>query len=123
MDRVIGDQQSACLGHLLKKGEAKCTYGTGCFVLLNTGSKPVQSANGMLTTLCYKLGENATPCYALEVRKHDSSFQGSVEMGGASIMWAKKNMQFFSGYEELTQMLESVHNSGDVFFVPGTYIL
>jgi len=64
---VIGDQQSACLGHLLGEGEAKCTYGTGCFVLLNTGNKPVFSKNRMLTTLCYKLGPNATPYYALEV--------------------------------------------------------
>ena len=67
-NRVIGDQQSACLGHLLKTGEAKCTYGTGCFVLSNTGTKPVISSNMLLTTLCYQLGPNAKPYYALEVK-------------------------------------------------------
>ncbi len=106
---VIGDQQSACLGHLLQPGEAKCTYGTGCFVLLNTGHRHVQSRNGMLTTVCYRLGKSAEPFYALE---------GSVEMGGASIMWAKKNLQLFKDYNELTNMISGIPNSGDVYFVP-----
>ena len=72
---VIGDQQGACLGHLLKEGEVKNTYGTGCFILANVGSKPVQSTHGLLTTLCYSLGEGQT-YYALE---------GAVEIAGAAI--------------------------------------
>ena len=55
---VLGDQQSACLGHILKEGEVKNTYGTGCFLLQNVGSKPVQSTNGLLTTMCYNIGGN-----------------------------------------------------------------
>ena len=66
--RVVGDQQSACLGHLLSEGEAKCTYGTGCFVLLNTGEKIIKSKHGILTTPCYKLGPKAPTNYALEVK-------------------------------------------------------
>ena len=64
--RVIGDQQSACLGHLLAKGEAKCTFGTGCFLLLNTGDDIIESKHGMLSTTCFKLGNKKTQ-YALEV--------------------------------------------------------
>lgn len=56
---VLGDQQSACLGHVLREGQVKNTYGTGCFLLQNTGSNPVQSNHGLLTTLCYNV--NGTP--------------------------------------------------------------
>jgi len=77
--RVIGDQQGACLGHVLKEGEVKNTYGTGCFILANVGQKPVQSKHGLLSTLCYSLGEGKT-WYALE---------GAVEVAGAAIQWAK----------------------------------
>lgn len=52
---MLGDQQAACLGHLLKPGEVKTTYGTGCFILSNVGEKPVLSKNGLLTTVCYRL--------------------------------------------------------------------
>lgn len=71
---VLGDQQAACLGHVLKEGEVKNTYGTGCFLLQNVGSKPVQSTNGLLTTMCYKIGDETQ--YALE---------GAVEIAGAAI--------------------------------------
>jgi len=74
---VLGDQQSACLGHLLKPGQVKNTYGTGCFMLGNTGSMPVQSEHGLLTTMCYRIGDETN--YALE---------GSVEMAGAAVKWA-----------------------------------
>ena len=57
---VLGDQQAACLGHILREGEVKNTYGTGCFLLQNVGSKPVQSQNGLLTTMCYKIDRKST---------------------------------------------------------------
>lgn len=75
---VLGDQQAACLGHLLRPGEVKTTYGTGCFILTNTGEDPVLSKNGMLTTVCYRL--NGQTQYALE---------GAVETAGAALQWAK----------------------------------
>lgn len=75
---VLGDQQAACLGHLLKPGQVKNTYGTGCFMLSNTGETPVQSSHGLLTTVCYRLGQKTY--YALE---------GAVEVAGAAIQWAK----------------------------------
>ena len=71
---VLGDQQAACLGHLLKPGQVENTYGTGCFMLKNTGEIPVQSTHGLLTTICYRLGEKTF--YALE---------GAVEVAGAAI--------------------------------------
>ena len=54
---VLGDQQAACLGHLLRPGEVKTTYGTGCFILTNIGDQPVLSQNGLLTTVCYRLND------------------------------------------------------------------
>ena len=74
---VLGDQQAACLGHVLRESQAKNTYGTGCFLLQNVGSKPIQSKNGLLTTMCYKIGDNLQ--YALE---------GAVEIAGAAIQWS-----------------------------------
>ena len=71
---VLGDQQAACLGHLLKPGQVKNTYGTGCFMLANTGEIPVQSKHGLLTTMCYRLEDKTY--YALE---------GAVEAAGAAI--------------------------------------
>lgn len=71
---AIGDQQAACLGHLLKPGQVKNTYGTGCFMLANTGENPVQSNHGLLTTMCYRIGDKTY--YALE---------GAVEAAGAAI--------------------------------------
>ena len=62
----LGDQQAAMLGQRCAELEAKNTYGTGCFMLLNTGVEPVQSHHGLLTTLAYQLGADAAPCYALE---------------------------------------------------------
>ena len=54
---VLGDQQAACLGHILRKGQVKTTYGTGCFILQNVGEKTVLSQNGLLGTVCYKIGD------------------------------------------------------------------
>jgi len=77
---------------------------------MNTGNEPVFSSNRMLTTLCYQLGPNEKPFYALE---------GSIEMGGASIMWAKKSLQLFNTYDELNSIASGVKDSGDVYFIPG----
>ena len=75
---VLGDQQAACLGHLLRPGEVKTTYGTGCFILTNVGDKPVLSNHGLLTTVCYRLDGKTQ--YALE---------GAVEVAGAAVKWMK----------------------------------
>ena len=75
---VLGDQQAACLGHLLRPCEVKTTYGTGCFILTNVGDKPVLSNHGLLTTVCYRLDGKTQ--YALE---------GAVEVAGAAVKWMK----------------------------------
>ena len=106
---VIGDQQSACLGHTLNEGEVKNTYGTGCFILMNTGTKPVFSKNGLLTTVLYKLSENSPTSYA---------FEGAVECGGVTIEWAKNNLGLFKDFKEFDQLLTSVSDNGGVYFVP-----
>jgi glycerol kinase len=85
---MIGDQQSACLGHTLLKGEVKSTYGTGCFILMNTGNNLIHSKSGLLTTVLYKLDEQSKMNYALE---------GALECGGVTIEWAKNNLQLFKG--------------------------
>ena len=103
---VAGDQQAACIGHVLREGQVKNTYGTGCFILQNTGSKPVMSKNGLLTTMCYKIGDNTQ--YALE---------GSVEIAGAAISWAK-SVGFIDNAKDLEEIALSVDDCGDVYFVP-----
>ena len=108
LHRVIGDQQAACLGNLLQKNQIKCTYGTGCFLMLNTGSELILSKSGLLSTVCFKIkGEPIN--YALE---------GSVEMGGAAINWAQNNLNLYKNIEEFHSLLISVSNSGGVYFVP-----
>jgi len=105
----LGDQQAALVGHLcLKEGQAKNTYGTGCFLLLNTGQKPVQSKHG-LTTLAYQLGPHAPPHYALE---------GAVAMAGESMRWLIKDMQMASSFDEIESLAASVEDSGGMYFVP-----
>jgi glycerol kinase len=105
---VIGDQQSACLGHNLKIGEVKNTYGTGCFMLMNTGEEIVQSNNGLLTTVLYKF-KNDKSIYALE---------GAVEVAGSAIVWLKNNMHLFNNFSEMKTKLLSVKDNGGVIFVP-----
>ena len=90
----------------MREGQVKNTYGTGCFILQNTGSKPVISKNGLLTTMCYKIGNNTQ--YALE---------GSVEIAGAAISWAK-SVGFIENAKELESLALSVEDCGDVYFVP-----
>jgi glycerol kinase len=106
---AIGDQQGALLGQTcLKPGEAKNTYGTGCFLLMNTGETPKISTKGLLTTLAYKLGE-AKPVYALE---------GSVAIAGALVQWLRDNLGIIDNSEAVEALAGSVADNGDVYFVP-----
>lgn len=105
----VGDQQGALLGQLcLKPGQAKATYGTGCFLLYNTGNIKVDSRQGLITTVAYKIGQSPT-VYALE---------GSVAVAGAALSWLRDNMQLFSNITQIQNMAECVKSSGDVYFVP-----
>ena len=105
----VGDQQGALLGQLcLKPGQAKATYGTGCFLLYNTGSVKVDSTQGLITTIAYKIGKSPA-VYALE---------GSVAVAGAALSWLRDNMQLFSNFAQCQDMAEHVECSGDVYFVP-----
>jgi glycerol kinase len=106
---ILGDQQAALFGQAcLAPGEAKNTYGTGCFMLMNTGEKPFASANGLLTTLGYKLGE-APAVYALE---------GSISISGALVQWLRDNLGLISSAPEIEALAASVEDNGDVYFVP-----
>lgn len=105
----LGDQQAALFGqNCFSPGDAKNTYGTGCFMLLNTGKQPVQSKHGLLTTLAYKLGDQAA-VYCLE---------GSIAMSGALVQWLRDNLQFFDSAEQIETLAQSVENSGGIYFVP-----
>lgn len=105
----LGDQQAALFGQTcFKTGEAKNTYGTGCFMLLNTGEKPVQSKAGLLTTLGYKIG-NKKPVYALE---------GSIAITGALIQWLRDNLGLIQSSAEVEALAESVEDNGGIYFVP-----
>jgi glycerol kinase len=105
---VIGDQQSACIGHSLKIGEVKNTYGTGCFMLMNTGEDIVHSNYGLLTTLLYKYKDDKA-LYALE---------GAVEVAGSAIVWLKNNMRLFNDFNEMKTKFYEVKDNGGVVFVP-----
>lgn len=105
----LGDQQAALFGQTcFKAGEAKNTYGTGCFMLLNTGEKPVQSKAGLLTTLGYKIG-NKKAVYALE---------GSIAITGALIQWLRDNMGLIQSSAEVETLAKSVEDNGGIYFVP-----
>lgn len=105
----LGDQHSAMLGQLCRKGQAKCTYGTGAFILLNTGEEVVQSHHGLLSTLSYKLGPGAPTNYALE---------GSIAIAGAAVQWLRDGMGIIQSASEIEEMANSVENTGGVYFVP-----
>jgi glycerol kinase len=105
----LGDQQAALFGQTCyAPGEAKNTYGTGCFMLLNTGTKPVQSKNGLLTTLGYKIGDQPA-VYALE---------GSIAITGALVQWLRDNMKMFEKSTDIEALAKSVDDSGGIYFVP-----
>lgn len=106
----LGDQQSALVGQqCLSQGQTKATYGTGCFLLYNTGVTSVTSAHGLLTTVAYQLGPDAAPVYALE---------GSVAIAGAAMTWLRDNMNMIEGVADIDRVAKSVENCGDVYFVP-----
>ncbi|GMH37285.1 hypothetical protein BSKO_05158 [Bryopsis sp. KO-2023] len=105
----LGDQQAAILGQRCMVGEAKNTYGTGCFMLLNTGDKMVPSTHGLLSTMAWQLGPEKTPQYALE---------GSVAMGGATISWLRDQLGIISTAAESESVASGVTDTGGVYFVP-----
>ncbi|XP_029941849.1 glycerol kinase-like isoform X1 [Salarias fasciatus] len=106
----LGDQSAALVGQMcFQDGQAKNTYGTGCFLLRNTGSKPVMSDHGLLTTVAYKLGRDKPACYALE---------GSVAIAGAVVRWLQDNLGIIGSSEELEQCAASVGTSYGCYFVP-----
>jgi glycerol kinase len=106
---ILGDQQAATVGQAcLTRGEAKNTYGTGNFMLLNTGSKAVPSRHGLLTTVCYQLGRQ-DPVYALE---------GSIAVTGALVQWLRDNLGMISSSEEIEQLAGTVEDNGGAYFVP-----
>ncbi len=105
---VIGDQQSAAIGQkCFNFGDIKSTYGTGCFILLNTGKKIAYSKNGLLSTIAYKINGEIT--YALE---------GSIFMAGAIIDWLKNNLQVFDNYNELQDILNNNSINTEIVMVP-----
>jgi len=105
----LGDQQAAIFGQTcFAPGEAKNTYGTGNFLLLNTGTSPVQSKSGLLTTLGYKIGDQAA-VYCLE---------GSIAITGALVQWLRDNLGMISSSVEVEQLAATVEDNGGVYFVP-----
>ena len=105
----LGDQQAALFGQTcFSAGEAKNTYGTGCFMLLNTGNKPVQSANGLLTTLGYKIGKEPA-VYCLE---------GSIAITGALVQWLRDNLKMIEKSSDVEPLARTVEDNGGIYFVP-----
>jgi glycerol kinase len=105
----LGDQQAATVGQAcFSPGEAKNTYGTGCFMLLNTGTNIIQSNHGLLTTLAYQFGNNK-PVYALE---------GSVAITGALVQWLRDNLGIIKTSSEIESLAQSVSDNGGIYFVP-----
>ncbi|MCC8248703.1 glycerol kinase GlpK [Saccharothrix luteola] len=106
---ILGDQQAATFGQAcLSPGEAKNTYGTGNFVLLNTGTDKVMSDNGLLTTVCYKIGSQA-PVYALE---------GSIAVTGSLVQWLRDNLGMITTAAEIEEHARTVEDNGGAYFVP-----
>jgi glycerol kinase len=105
----LGDQQAATFGQTcFAVGEAKNTYGTGNFLLLNTGNEAVQSKNGLLTTVCYKIGDAET-VYALE---------GSIAVTGSLVQWLRDNLKLIQAAPEVEELAESVDDNGGLYIVP-----
>ncbi|WP_344435827.1 FGGY-family carbohydrate kinase, partial [Actinomadura luteofluorescens] len=106
---ALGDQQAATVGQVcFSPGEAKNTYGTGNFLLLNTGEELVRSKAGMLTTVCYKFGD-AAPVYALE---------GSIAVTGSAVQWLRDQLGIISGAAQSEALARQVDDNGGVYFVP-----
>ncbi|MBG0740250.1 glycerol kinase GlpK [Paeniglutamicibacter antarcticus] len=106
---ILGDQQAATFGQAaFEKGGAKNTYGTGNFLIVNTGEEIVHSKNGLLTTVCYRLGD-AKPVYALE---------GSIAVTGSLIQWLRDNLGLISSAPEVEKLARTVEDNGGVYIVP-----
>ena len=106
---VLGDQQAAMVGQVcLSSGEAKNTYGTGNFLLLNTGANLVRSANGLLTTVCYQFG-GTEPVYALE---------GSIAVTGSAVQWLRDQLKIIRSADEVEVLASEVDDAGGAYFVP-----
>ncbi|GAB3587479.1 glycerol kinase GlpK [Calidifontibacter terrae] len=106
---ILGDQQAATFGQVcFEPGTAKNTYGTGNFMLLNTGEEKVMSKNGLLTTVCYKIGDQK-PIYALE---------GSVAVTGSLVQWLRDNLNLIGSAPEVEDLAKGVEDNGDVYVVP-----
>ena len=106
---ILGDQQAATFGQAcFEKGMAKNTYGTGCFMLINTGEEAVVSENGLLTTVCYKIGDNKA-VYALE---------GSIAVAGSLVQWLRDNLGLIQDSKDIGKLAETVEDNGGVYFVP-----
>ncbi len=106
---ILGDQQAALVGQTcFEAGEAKNTYGTGCFLLMNTGTRKVHSKSGLLTTVAYKLGEQPAH-YALE---------GSIAITGALVQWVRDNLGLIEKSPDIESLARTVGDNGGVYFVP-----
>lgn len=106
---ILGDQQAALFGQTcFEAGEAKNTYGTGCFMLINTAQKIVQSKSGLLTTVGYKIGESPA-VYCLE---------GSIAITGALVQWLRDNLQMIKSAPEIEELAKTVADSGGIYIVP-----
>jgi glycerol kinase len=106
---ILGDQQAALMGQTcFQPGETKNTYGTGCFLLMNTGEKPISSNAGLITTVAYRLGAEP-PRYALE---------GSIAITGALVQWLRDNVGLIKTSADIETLAREVEDNGDVYFVP-----
>jgi glycerol kinase len=106
---ILGDQQAALVGQTcFRSGEAKNTYGTGCFLLMNTGARPVQSTCGLLTTVAYRLGSQPA-AYALE---------GSIAITGSLVQWVRDKLGLIQSSAEIEPLARTVNDNGGVYFVP-----
>jgi len=106
---ILGDQQAALVGQAcFEPGEAKNTYGTGCFLLMNTGTRKIDSTAGLLTTMGYKFGDQE-PHYALE---------GSIAISGALVQWVRDNLGLIEKSSDIESLARTVKDNGGVYFVP-----
>ncbi|KAF5932296.1 hypothetical protein HYC85_028467 [Camellia sinensis] len=105
----LGDQHAAMLGQACRKGEAKSTYGTGAFILLNTGEELIQSTHGLLSTFAFKLGPDAPTNYAIE---------GSIAIAGAAVQWLRDGLGLIKTASEIEDLAMQVDSTGGIYFVP-----
>jgi glycerol kinase len=105
---IAGDQQAALFGHVCNKpGMVKNTYGTGCFMLMNIGEKPIQSKNNLITTIAWKIGN-----------KVEYAFEGSIFIAGAVVQWLRDELKIISTAAEIEELASNVPDSGGVYMVP-----